>query len=114
MRQESLRNRIINYLKKRSYFVASGDIQRLALENGYYSPSNASRRLRELAEEGLLEVEYRKGHAYYKYNEENTNKISERDGGRPVLSEMLHNRPDEECSKDRLASQFDLWGTTSK
>ena len=63
----SLRERIIAYLKKRDYFVASGDIQRLALENGYYSPSNASRRLRELHQEGILEVEYRKSHAFYRF-----------------------------------------------
>jgi len=67
MKQPSLRQRIINYLQKRDYFVASGDIQRLAQENGYYSPQNSGRRLRELHEEGLLERELRKGHAYYKY-----------------------------------------------
>jgi len=67
MREISLKNRIENYLKKRDYFVASGDIQRLAQENGYYSPQNSGRRLRELHEEGILDVEYRKGHAYYKF-----------------------------------------------
>jgi hypothetical protein len=66
--KQSLRERIVAYLQKRDYFVASGDIQRLAMDNGFYSPQNSGRRLRELAEEGLLEVEYRKGHAFYKYN----------------------------------------------
>lgn len=66
--KKSLRERIIAYLQKRDYFVASGDIQRLAQENGYYSPQNAGRRLRELQTEGFLMVEYRKGHAFYKYN----------------------------------------------
>ncbi len=65
--KQSLRERIIKYLQKRDYFVASGDIQRLAQENGYYSPQNSGRRLRELAEEGILEVDYRKGHAWYRY-----------------------------------------------
>jgi hypothetical protein len=65
--KKSLRERIINYLRKRDNFVASGDIQRLAMENGFYSPQNSGRRLRELAEEGILEVEYRHGHAWYKY-----------------------------------------------
>lgn len=69
MKSESLKNRIVNYLKKRDYFVASGDIQRLAQENGYYSPQNSGRRLRELAEENILKVEYRKGHAFYKFNQ---------------------------------------------
>jgi hypothetical protein len=64
--KQSLRERILVYLRKRDYFVASGDIQRLALENGFYSPQNAGRRLRELAEEGKLEVTYKGGHAFYK------------------------------------------------
>lgn len=70
----SLKNRILKYLQKRDYFVASGDIQRLAMDNGFYSPQNAGRRLRELCEEGILVVEYRKGHAFYKY-ENNQNKV---------------------------------------
>lgn len=64
--KKSLKERILIYLQKRNYFVASGDIQRLAMDNGFYSPQNSGRRLRELCEEGLLEVEYRKGHAWYK------------------------------------------------
>ena len=31
-----------------------------------YTPSGVSRRLRELENEGVLEVQYRKGHAYYR------------------------------------------------
>lgn len=54
-------------MAKRDYFVASGDIQKLAMDNGYYSPQNSGRRLRELAEEGILEVIYKKGHAWYRY-----------------------------------------------
>lgn len=65
--KKSLRERIISYLQKRNYFVASGDIQRLAMDNGYYSPSNSSRRLRELQTEGILDVIYKKGHAWYKF-----------------------------------------------
>lgn len=67
MKQESLRVHLIKYLQKRDFFVASGDLQRLAMENGFYSPQNTGRRLRELHEEGLLEVEYKKGHAFYRY-----------------------------------------------
>ena len=67
MKQESLKNRIVKYLQKRDYFVASGDLQRLAQENGYYSPQNTGHRLRELANDGIIKVEYRKGHAWYKY-----------------------------------------------
>lgn len=65
--KKSLKERIVAYLQKRNYFVASGDIQRLAMESGFYSPQNSGRRLRELAEEGLLEVEYRSNHAWYRY-----------------------------------------------
>lgn len=75
MSKESLKNRIVKYLSKRDYFVASGDIQRLAMENGFYSPQNSGRRLRELAEEGFLEVEYRKGHAFYKYRLTSLNSV---------------------------------------
>ena len=63
----SLKNRITNWLKKKEVWVASGEIQRLAQENGYWSPQNSGRRLRELVVEGRLEVEYRKGHAWYRY-----------------------------------------------
>lgn len=66
MSKQSLRDRILKYLQKRDYFVASGDIQRLAQENGYYSPQNSGRRLREMVNEGKLEVIYKKNHAWYK------------------------------------------------
>lgn len=62
----SLKNRIANYLQKKEDWVASGRIQELA-QADYRSPQNAGRRCRELVEEGILEVEYRKGHAWYRY-----------------------------------------------
>jgi len=46
--------------------VASGELQRLAMEKGFYSPQNAGRRLRELECDNLLDVEYRHGHAWYR------------------------------------------------
>ena len=49
---------------------ASGHIQRLAVAKSSYTPSNVSRRLRELAEEGEVEVKYEKNHAYYGYKPE--------------------------------------------
>ena len=71
MTQISLKNRIIRYLEKRKDlpepWVASGDIQDLARMNGMYSPQNSGRRLRELQTDGIIEVEYRKNHAYYKF-----------------------------------------------
>lgn len=67
MKKKTLRQRIINYLQKQGTFVASGEIQRLAMNAGY-TAQNAGRRCREAVEDGILEVEYReKNHAYYKY-----------------------------------------------
>ena len=66
MKKISLKQRILSYLDKRGDWVASGEIQRLTMEVGYCSPSNASRRLRELAEDEKVEVKYVTGHAYYK------------------------------------------------
>lgn len=63
----SLKERLLAYFKKQpTAWVASGTIQRIVAENTSYSPSNASRRLRELCEEGELEVKYEKGHAHYR------------------------------------------------
>lgn len=60
MTEISLRERIIKYFTQRpDTFWNGGEIERLALEAGYKA-SNASRRLRELAEEGYLEREERR------------------------------------------------------
>ncbi len=67
----SLEQRIINYLqaireKYPDMFVNGGEIERLALAKGYKA-SNASRRLRELTNEGVLErQEDEKGHVEYR------------------------------------------------
>lgn len=67
MKKQSLSERILAYYKARpGQWIASGDIQRLVTEKTTYTASNATRRLRELAEDSLLEVEYRKGHAFYR------------------------------------------------
>lgn len=60
MEVTSLKSRIARYFKERDHWINAGDIERLAMEKGYKS-SNASRRLRELAEDGVLERELRKG-----------------------------------------------------
>lgn len=66
--KKTLKNRLIKYLESQTGFIASGELQRLAQIAGY-SPANATRRLRECVEDGLLEVEYRKprNHAYYRF-----------------------------------------------
>lgn len=63
----SLTDRLARYCRNNPGWIASGHLQRLALEKGY-TAQNAGRRLRELVEDGVLEVEYRKprNHAYYR------------------------------------------------
>lgn len=70
MKEISLKTRLTNFLQRKETFIASGELQRLAQENGYWSPQNTGRRLRELVEDGILEVEYRKGHAWYRFKGE--------------------------------------------
>jgi DNA-binding transcriptional ArsR family regulator len=68
MSELSLKDRIYAYCQKRpGVAIPSGEIQRLVVERTSYTPANASRRLRELAEDGLLKVEQVKGHAHYTY-----------------------------------------------
>ena len=54
------------FRKHHSIWISSGDIQRIASQTTNYTPSNVSRRLRELENEGVLEVQYRKNHAWYR------------------------------------------------
>lgn len=70
--KQSLRNRILNYYERhKGEWIASGTLQRLVTEKTSYTPQNVGRRLRELAEDGLLEVEYReKNHAYYRFKQQ--------------------------------------------
>lgn len=62
----SLKERLLRWLKNNPQFIASGELQRIVSNSTSYSPQNVGRRLRELQNEGKIEVEYRKGHAYYK------------------------------------------------
>jgi hypothetical protein len=50
-------------------WTASGDIQRMEWRDkkgNLATPSNISRRLRELAADGVLEIQIRRGHAHYR------------------------------------------------
>lgn len=60
MKTLSLSDRILRYLRNYPEFHNGGEIERLALSAGFKA-SNASRRLRELHEDGLIEREERKG-----------------------------------------------------
>ena len=64
----TLKERILKYCKARPHHpVPSGEIQRLVTQHTKYSASNATRRLRELENEGELSVGYEKGHAIYTF-----------------------------------------------
>lgn len=52
--QTSLKNRIYSYINSRNYWINGGEIEKLAMETGYKA-SNASRRLRELSEDGVID-----------------------------------------------------------
>lgn len=67
MKKQSLKNRMLAYLKRQNCFVNGGELERLALSNGYKA-SNISRRARECAELGVLERKEEKGIVWYKYN----------------------------------------------
>jgi len=54
MTKISLRTRILEYLRKQEGFCNGGELEKLAFENGFKG-SNASRRLRELHEDKLIE-----------------------------------------------------------
>ena len=59
MKAISLRQRILKFLQNNPTFWNGGELERLALENGYKA-SNCSRRCREMVEDGLIEREERK------------------------------------------------------
>ena len=62
----TLKERLERYLRNHHGWIASGELQRIVAEQTSYSPQNVGRRLRELENEGVLEVQYRKGHAWYR------------------------------------------------
>jgi DNA-binding HxlR family transcriptional regulator len=68
----TLKEKLTQHLRDGHGFVASGDLQRLPWKDSrgnLVTPSNISRRLRELAAEGILQVQIRRGHAYYRIAE---------------------------------------------
>lgn len=62
----SLKDRLVRYIRKQNDYVAKGDLQRLVADTTSYTPENVGRRMRELENEGVVEVVYRKGHAFYR------------------------------------------------
>lgn len=71
----SLRDRLAQYLKRNhGRWFASGELQRLVVQYTNHTPRSCVRRLQEMTEAGTLEVEYRKGHAYYRFSDQDYNK----------------------------------------
>lgn len=67
----SLQNKIQNvlyevYLRNPDDWTNGGEVERMALNNGYKA-SNASRRMRELANEGILDRKIEAGSVWYRY-----------------------------------------------
>jgi hypothetical protein len=65
----TIKEQLAKHLRAGHGFIASGDLQRLEWRDSHgalATPSNISRRLRELVVDGTLEVQIRKGHAYYR------------------------------------------------
>lgn len=60
MKQESLQNRILKYLSHKRDWINGGEIERLAMNNGYKG-STAARALWYLVEKELVVSETRKG-----------------------------------------------------
>lgn len=66
--KQSLRERILSYYRRNEgKYISGGEIERLVAQNTTYKASNASRRLRELREDGFLEAKEVKGTVYYCY-----------------------------------------------
>ena len=77
--KESLKERLVRYLKNHGGFVASGELQRIVAAKTTYTPRTTVRRLEELATQGILRVEYRKNHAYYRWADvESPQELAER------------------------------------
>jgi hypothetical protein len=65
----TIREQLAKRLREGHGWVASGDLQRMEWRDGHgrlATPSNISRRLRELVVDGVLEVQLRNGHAHYR------------------------------------------------
>jgi hypothetical protein len=68
MAKESLRKRILSFYQRHAdIWIPGTEIERLTLEHTPHKSSNASRRLRELCEDGMLDRKEEGGHVWYKY-----------------------------------------------
>jgi hypothetical protein len=64
-----LKDQLARHLRKGHGWIASGELQRMRWfddRGRLLTPANISRRLRELAADGVLEVQIRNRHAHYR------------------------------------------------
>lgn len=92
MKEPSLVDRLVRYMKSNpDTWVPGGELERLALSVGYKA-SNISRRARELVEDGTLERrENSKGHVEYKWrkSEKIVSRYQEVDGVMRLTQEKI-------------------------
>lgn len=70
MYEFSLKQRLLRYLKNNPGWIAKGELERIVAEKTTYTAENVGRRMRELENEGSVEVEYRKKHhAFYRFKQ---------------------------------------------
>ena len=65
----SISDQLAKFMRNGHGWVASGDLQRMEWRDkkgNLATPSNISTRLRELAADGVLEVQIRRNHAHYR------------------------------------------------
>ena len=65
----SLKERLARYLRNNHGWIPKGQLCDLAREKTGATGEHTGRRLRELTEEGILEVQHRNNHAYYRTKE---------------------------------------------
>jgi hypothetical protein len=62
----TLKERLERYLRNQHGWIAKGQIEKLVVEKTKYTADNAGRRLRELENEGVLDVQQRRNHSWYR------------------------------------------------
>jgi hypothetical protein len=62
----SLKERLARYLRNNHGWIAKGELEDLVRQKTNYTAENTGRRLRELENDGVLERQLRKGHAWYR------------------------------------------------
>lgn len=90
----TLRRRLYRYLKRRQgVWYSGGWLERLTVEKTNRKASTASRRLRELAEDGLIERKEAKGTVWYRVPHTTVRRIEIVDGVAREIIRNIRQRP---------------------